>query len=197
MKHIGKLFKSLRNVKYKHVENSGSFWYSQHKNNLTIFFEWSNGKEDWKNNFDFPAKPYRDMQDKWYAHRGFLKVWKSIEPYLKDIIMCRDIENITIAGYSHGGAIALLCHEYCAYNRPDCNIIGWGFGAPRVIWGIKPQRLRNRLRNFRVIRCGKDIVTHLPPIIFGFTHANKPIEYACDKNAVDCHRPESYIGVLP
>ena len=164
---------------------------------LRIFFECSNGLTDWKNNFDFPAKPYRDMEDKWYAHRGFLRVWKAIEPHLKDVIMNAGITTIEIFGYSHGAAIALLCHEYCKFHRPDVRVYGYGFGSPRVIWGFPNKRVRERFKGFTMIRNKGDIVTHLPPTIFGFRHCRRVLtigdgSYGC----IDAHRPESYITEL-
>ena len=86
---------------------------------------------DWKNNFDFPAKPYKDMEVNWSCHRGFLRVWKSIEPYLEEVINDMTISQIYIVGYSHGAAIASLCHEYVWYHRPDLRdngLEGFGFG---------------------------------------------------------------------
>jgi hypothetical protein len=156
--------------KYKHVENAGSYYTERKEGALFIYFECSNGKLDWKHNFMFPAKPYRSMGDKWYCHRGFLKVWKSIEPYIKDEILDPTVDMITIIGYSHGGAIAQLCHEYVRFNRPDVYVYGYGFGAPRVFWGISKKAVKERFSGFVVVRNGRDLVTFLPPIFFGFRH---------------------------
>ena len=92
MTYLSKRFKEVLNADYMHlVQETASFAYEIEEyyplKTLRIYFECSNGLTDWKNNFDFPAKPYRDMQDKWYAHRGFLRVWKAIEPHLRDLIM--------------------------------------------------------------------------------------------------------------
>ena len=179
-------------------EETASYWFSKNGNRLTIFFEWSNGKTDWINNFDFPAKPYRDMDDKWYAHRGFLKVWKVIEPHLESAIKDLDIEVINIAGYSHGAAIALLCHEYCKYNRADCKVTGVGFGCPRVIWGFLKTPVKRRFEGFTVVRNKEDIVTHVPPAIFGYRHPEGmlKIDDGIICNSIDAHRPEEYINSL-
>ena len=200
MNYLSRYFKSVLNANYTHLdEETASFAYRVQDGitkGLHIYFQWSNGATDWKNNFDFPAKPYRDMEDKWYAHRGFLRVWKVIEPHLKEVIMNPDIRYIHIYGYSHGAAIALLCHEYCKYHRPDVNVWGYGFGAPRVIWGFLNERVKERFMGFVVIRNKKDIVTHLPPAIFGFRHYKvKTIgdgSYSC----IDAHRSGSYIAEL-
>lgn len=201
MNYLSRHFKSVLSQKYTHLEEeTASFAYRFEENlrlkGLHIYFEWSNGATDWKNNLDFPAKPYRDMEDKWYAHRGFLKVWKVIEPHLKEAIMNPDVRYIHIYGYSHGAAIALLCHEYCKFNRPDIKVYGYGFGAPRVIWGFPNKRVRERFRGFTVIRNKRDIVTHLPPAIFGFKHYRVKTIGSGKYNCIDAHRPESYIAEL-
>lgn len=143
---------------------------------LYILFQDSDGKVDWKNNLDFPAKAYKRMNKTvWFAHRGFLKVWKEIEPYLAPYVADTSVKKIVVAGYSHGGALALLCHEYVWYHRPDLHssLQGYGFGAPRVFWGIKNKLLKKRWEQFTVIRNINDLVTHLPPAFLGFTHVGE------------------------
>lgn len=196
---ISKTFNDVLNAEYTHLkEETASFTYKIQGDSLTIFFEWSNGKTDWKNNFDFPAKPYRDMKDKWYCHRGFLRVWKAIEPHLKETILDPSIKWIYIAGYSHGGAIAQLCYEYCNYYRPDCNVFGYGYGAPRVVWGFLKRRVKERFKGFTLVRNKGDIVTHLPPVIFGFRNIGTTIKVGklFRYNPIDAHRPENYIKEL-
>lgn len=196
---ITKTFKEILDAEYTHLEEeTASFYYKTERDILTIFFEWSNGKTDWKNNFDFPAKPYRDMCDKWYCHRGFLKVWKAIESHLKETIMNPEIKQIVIAGYSHGGAIAQLCHEYCKFNRADCSITGGGYGAPRVVWGFLNRRVKKRFDGFVLIRNKGDIVTHLPPVILGYRNIGTllTIGGSVRYNPIAAHRPENYIKEL-
>ena len=162
--------------KYIHVENDGSYFAELVDGTLNLYFECSNGMLDWKHNFMFPVKPYRDMDDKWYCHRGFLKVWKSIEPYLVDQIMSPDVTAINIVGYSHGAAIAQLCYEYVKFNRPEISVSGIGFGSPRVFWGYARTAVKARFSGFQVVRNGRDIVTYLPPIFFGFRHICELVE---------------------
>jgi hypothetical protein len=202
MSYLTNHFISILRAEYTHLEDeTASFAYKFSTDDLlvtglNIYFEWSNGATDWKNNFDFPAKPYRDMEDKWYAHRGFLRVWKAIEPHLKEAIMNPDIRYIHIYGYSHGAAIALLCHEYCKYHRPDINVYGYGFGAPRVIWGFPNKRVKKRFEGFLVIRNKRDIVTHLPPAIFGFRHYRVKTIGDGHYNSIIAHHPEAYLAEL-
>lgn len=189
-------FEKCLNPLYFHVENDGSYYHHRDGNKLYIFFECSNGKTDWKNNFDFPAQPYRDMKDKWYCHRGFLKVWKSIEPHLCDEILDLEVQYIEIVGYSHGGAIAQLCYEYVKFHRPDVHVTGFGFGAPRVFWGLATRAVRERFNGFVVVRNGRDIVTHLPPVAFGFWHICEVVKIGESVGLIKDHYPEKYIEAL-
>ena len=198
---LSALFEKCVRAQYRHVENSGDYYAERIGNTLYIYLECSNGKTDWVNNFDFPARPYRRMgRTIWYAHRGFIRVWKSIEPYIENLISDPTISNIVIVGYSHGAALAVLCHEYIWYHRPDLREVlqGYGFGCPRVFWGIQTPDLKRRWERFTVVRNIDDIVTHLPPAIFGFSHVGKMLKIG-EKGRytkIDAHRPENIITEL-
>ncbi|MBO5670789.1 MAG: hypothetical protein J6S41_04505, partial [Clostridia bacterium] len=131
------------------------------------------------------------------CHPGFLKVWKSAEPYIAEILRETAAKRITVSGYSHGGALAVLCHEYVWFTAPErrTSLTGIGFGAPRVLWRI-PGTLwpRERWTNFTVVRNIDDVVTHLPPALLGYRHAGKllTIGEAGRYSAIDAHRPEAY-----
>lgn len=188
------LFVKIRQVEYTHLEETASFAYEREGNTLHIYFEESNGATDWKNNFDFPAKPYRQMEHKWFAHRGFLRVWKVIEPHLQPQICDPTVEQIIIGGYSHGAAIAALCHEYCKYHRPDINVVGFGFGAPRVLWGFIRKAVKKRFEGFTVIRNGRDIVTFVPPKWLGYRQVGDLLYIGQESGyrPIESHYPENY-----
>lgn len=179
------LFNRVLTAKYLHTTpNQGSYAYEIEGSTLYLLFEKSNGDTDWSNNFKFPAKPYRDMGITWYAHSGFLTVWKEIEPYLAAVIRQPEIKKIIISGYSHGGAIAALAHEYVWFNRPDLrhDLETYAFGAPRVFWGFYiPDILKERWATFTVIRNGRDTVTYLPPVMFGYRHVGKILHINKDR----------------
>jgi len=195
------LYQKVLTVKYIQLEErTASFAYEREENTLYLYFEGSNGATDWRTNFDFPARPYRDMKNMWLAHRGFLKEWKVIEPHLKAVIQDPTVKRIVIAGYSHGGALALLCHEYCAYHREDIarEIYGYGFGAPRVVFAFLNKPLRKRLEHFFVVRNCRDLVTHLPPLLFGFRQAGNLLHIGKGERygAIRSHYPQSYQAEL-
>ena len=189
---------------YISVENDGDYAVKREDDTVFLCFQWSSSVEDWKNNFDFPATPYKDMQIEWKCHRGFLRVWKSIEPYIEPIIRDETVRKFIIIGYSHGAAVAALAHEYVWFNRPDLRengLEGYGFGSPRVYWGTTiKEELKERWKNFYPIRNCEDIVTHVPLTIMGFKHVGNLIcigndEYADRKfklKCLDAHRPVNY-----
>ena len=196
-----RLFLQCLNVCYSKVGRSADYATQREDDTLRIFFEASNGANDWKSNLDFPAKAYKRMDKTvWFSHRGFLKVWKEIEPSLAEMIADKSVKNVVIVGYSHGAAIAVLCHEYVWFHRPDLRttLKGYGFGCPRVFWGIKTPGLKRRWENFFVVRNVNDLVTHLPPAIFGYSHVGKMCKIGKRGNysPVQAHYPENILQEL-
>jgi len=197
---IDMLFEKCISANYTHVENAGDYAVEKIGADLYIYLERSDGSEDWRNNLNFPRRAYERMgKTVWYAHRGFLKVWKSIEKYIADAVFDPDVKRITVVGYSHGGALAVLCHEYVYFNRPDLrkSLFGYGFGAPRVIW--KPSaEIAERWDNFTVVRNPDDAVTYLPPEFLGYRHmgAMLNISKKGSYSPIDAHREENILKEL-
>ncbi len=180
------------------------------RDSLYVLFEKSNGVEDWENNLDFASvvhtssknnvrmavAAYRDMEEEWYCHGGFLRVWKSVLPYIEGALLDLGVRRIYCVGYSHGAALALLCHEYLWYHRRDLHgsVFGFGFGCPRVIYGTVP-RENERWADFYVIRNLDDTVTHLPPRILGYRHVGNLLEIGNRHNysGIEAHMAENYI----
>ena len=196
-------FENLLKVKYKASENGGSYCIERRGSELFIFFEGSNGGVDWANNLDFPSAPYSDMPCKWRCHRGFVRVFKSLLPHIKEAILDRSVSRMTICGYSHGGALALLCHEYAWYNRADLRadrLRSFAIGAPRVIFAPRGicTRLEERFVGLELVRNIDDVVTHLPPLFLGYTHPREPILIGerGKYSRIDAHRPEAYRSAL-
>lgn len=199
------LYEKCLHAKYTHTDNGGDYAIEVEGNKLYLLFEWSDGKEDWRNNFDFPARPYKRMDETWFCHRGFMRVWKAmrdeIEEKVKAILTSTpDIDKIICVGYSHGAALAVFATEDMVYLYGDTHsVAGYGFGGPRVLWGIVPKAVKERLRNFTLIRNIPDIVTHVPPALFGFRHVGKLIRLGRlgKYGPFKAHRSESYIAELP
>lgn len=177
---LKQLFNKCLTATYKTVpETQGDYKTQRVGNRLYLLLECTAQMEDWKHNFDFAAKPYKDMPKKWRAHRGFVKVWKSIIPYVENAIADPRITEIITIGYSHGAALACLAQEYIWFNRPDIRdkCYAFAFESPRVFCGWRiPEGLKERWENLYVFRNGKDIVTHVPPAIFGYKHVGTLIK---------------------
>lgn len=199
-----RLFEKCLGADYIHTAEGGDYAIQAEGNTLFLLFECSDGREDWKNNFDFPAKPYKNMTPKWRCHRGFLRVWKAMRNEL-EIKVAEALKNnpytaeIVCIGYSHGAAISVLATENFAYLYGDkIKVSGYGFGTPRVLWGVVPREVGERLSRFVSVRNIPDIVTHVPPCVFGFRNAGAMVEIGGHGkySPVKAHYPEAYINEL-
>ena len=134
---------------------------------VRVAFKGSTSKMDWRQNFKFWKAPYKNMMDKWYAHAGFVEKWKSIE----DQVMAELVKTegpIRVYGFSQGGAIAVLAHECIRYHMPDRLIVTKTWGAPRVV--AFGGRIKSRFEGIVQIQHKGDIIPHLPPWLFGYSH---------------------------
>lgn len=201
MPSLSDLFRRCLQANYITLGHSADVAIERIGDTLYIYLECSDGGDDWRNNIDFPSRAYAHADGTtWRAHRGFLKVWGELEEYVAPLVADEKIGHIVTVGYSHGGALATLCHEYIWYHRPDLRerIEGYGFGAPRVIWGVYGQDILSRWQRFTVIRNIDDIVTHLPPRLLGYTHVGQMLEIG-EKGRYSCtaaHRPENILAEL-
>ena len=165
---------------------------------LDLYFEASNGKEDWKSNLDFPARASCEGGVCFACHRGFLRVYQSMAPAILPLIKNPLLGRIYFIGYSHGAALATLAYAAAVGLRPDLKgeLRGLGFGSPRVLFG-KPSD-PSLFKGFYPVRNRNDAVTYLPPALLGYRHVNRVLavgergRYA----PLDAHRPESYANSL-
>lgn len=195
---LSTLFDRCLSAPYIHVGEGADYYTERIGSTLYIYLESSNGEEDWKNNLDFPTRAYcRGKECPFRAHRGFLRVWEALIPVLAPLIADESVRKVVTVGFSHGAALAVLCHEYVWYRRADLRASqeGYGFGCPRVLWGACPVE---RWERFTVIRNLDDLVTHLPPAILGFRHVGKMIEIGTRGrySRTDAHRPENIAAEL-
>ena len=195
---MSRLFARCLEAPYLQAAESASYYLERKGAILYVYLQSSNGLEDWKNNLDFPARPYHGRG--WMAHRGFVRVWKALEPYVANAITDPRLQGIVIVGYSHGGALAVLCHEYVNFHRSDIRsqIQSFAFGAPRVIWGVLSPKNLQRWEHLTLVRNLDDLVTHLPPRMLGYTHVGKLLEIgeAGRYSRIDAHRSENIMREL-
>ena len=196
-------YTTVKVTKKKFERYEVDYKFQEEGDTLYIFFEPSDGRIDWRVNFSYWRKPYKDMEINYRVHGGFLESWKLIE----DIIIEKVTEKapdgayrwrkVVIAGYSHGGALAALCHEGVWFHREDLRekegaLVGISFDGPRMFAGLKiPKELKERWRNFYVFRNHSDIVTHLPPVIFFFRHVGDKVMIGAGDNPglIKAHYP--------
>lgn len=197
---LSRIFERCLTVNYTHAEGGVDFAKEIKNGVLYVYFQDSDGCGDWKTNLDFPAVFCKNgTEGGFYAHRGFVRAWGYAEKYVSEMIKDFDGQ-IVCTGYSHGGALALLCHGYIWQASPVHRerLQGFGFGAPRVLWGVKTEGIKKTWENFTVIRNTDDIVTHLPPAVFGFFHTDKMLEIGQrgKYTATDAHRSENILTEL-
>ncbi len=158
------------------VENPKSgvqYFLRRNGDTLWITFRGSDSPVDWKANLAFWRKsiPYDSMEPKIRVHAGFLNDYKSRD--VRDRILeevSEDIHFIKITGHSLGAALAVLCAADLQYNRPDADIEVIVFGCPRVGNKAFAQDYNKRVDKTVRVENGNDIVTKVPPALFGFRH---------------------------
>lgn len=160
--------------------NHVSWDFEWHDSTLLLFFQPSCEKIDWARNFFFKKVPYKHMNEKFKVHAGFLKAWKEVSSEIRKLVHDSKVKRIVISGYSHGAALAGLCFETCAYERPDLkasdNIVGYGFECPRFLAEKHPSKeLLDRWDGFYDIYIPGDIVHSLPLKLFRYANVGKSV----------------------
>ncbi len=101
------------------------------------------------------------------VHRGFRAALDSIWPALTDSLSRLSAgRTVWFAGHSHGAALATLAADLYPGTRGVCT-----FGSPRVGDPTFAAALTAKfaMRMLRFVN-NHDIVTHVPPPLFGYTH---------------------------
>ena len=78
-------------------------------------------------------------------------------------------------------------------------IYGIGFDSPRVYAGFTVKKeLQERWAQYIVFRNHSDIVTHVPPVLFGYCHVGTVIQIGKDLkiNPVESHYPDNILMAL-
>jgi hypothetical protein len=184
--------------KFENIGDSLSFRILVTADAVVLAFQGSYEKRDWINNFYFIAKPYRKMPKLWFCHSGFARAWDSGKDYITERVKNYILENgnkkFIITGYSHGAAIATLAHEWFVFNgfHPKTVV----FGCPRVLW-MPAKWMEERFVGYTSIGTRGDIVTHVPPALFGFRHIFKVQRIGEQKMISHLpHYPDNYLNNL-
>lgn len=153
--------------------------YKKEKDTVHILIHGMSSWDDLKYCMDFFVAPYKHMKHKWYAHRGFVKDYKSIQTFILNL--CKTVKVVNLYGLSRGAAIATLAYEDIRYNFPDLSINGYGFASPSVIW-MPTKETRKLFENFNNIKVLGDPVTLLPPWWIGFSHVGNKMIFKGKRN---------------
>lgn len=166
------LFVIIQNAEYTTVGDDVQYAIVEKDEGVYLLFQQSTSEEDWKVNFDFPAEVYKNQESAIIAHRGYVNAWKEIN----DQVLTQFINWVAatgkkpyIAGWSYGGAMAVLAAEdyfYRTTEKPELIT----FGAPKVLWGKKSRDyvrtcITPESKQYAHVN---DLVPRLPPF-FGYT----------------------------
>lgn len=143
MKEPWTLFNMLNSCYFKKAGKDVDYYVLQDHKDLAIylFLAPTNSNADWKTNFDFPVKLYKNQEGSFLVTRGWRNAWRSANDVIMGELIAAYNDNpqyqVTICGWSYGGAMALLAAEDWHYR------MGWAvnrvvtWGAPNPLWGKK------------------------------------------------------------
>lgn len=174
-----KLFTEIKTASYKKTGDDVDYCIHVDSNEkqIKLLFQESSSSRDWEINLNFPAKVYKQQKSCLKAHRGFALAYKSandkIMEELEGYMKVMDDYSVLIAGWSLGGALAVLAAEdfYFRFNKQAVLVT---FGAPKVLFGSQSKfYLRDCISKCFQIANHNDLVTYLPPFP-GYTHICLP-----------------------
>lgn len=181
-----------RNMKWITSGDDTQYCFLEEDGENILFFAPSNSLEDWKNNFCFWKKPYKQMKTKFYVHSGFLKCWKLIEDEILDYIKGSKMTNLTIVGWSYGGALATICTEDIWFTFPKLKTRTITFGSPKAFSKIGFKNIKERFTNMFMFKNGPDIITTLPFSFLGYNHVDSLINIGDKPILLGYFRPDLY-----
>ncbi|MBR6782209.1 MAG: hypothetical protein IKM33_03315 [Clostridia bacterium] len=196
---LARLFRKCLHAPYVTSSNSADLYVEKQGSTLYFYFQGSDGAEDWLNNLDIPVKALQMADGEYlFAHRGFVRVFGALLPRIREAASDSSVRSVFVVGFSHGAALAVLCHGYLWQTVSPLrgHLTGYGFGCPRVLWGRIPHK--EIWESFTVVRNLNDVVTHVPPAFLGYRHVGKLLEIG-EKgkySPVDAHRPENILREL-
>ena len=160
-----------------------------------------NKVRDWMTDLMFRKKvlPYGNKHSKVRVHRGFIGAYKSVRGQVHGAVKqyVGAHKPIIVLGHSLGGALATLCAvdlQYCM--QPTGALFGFGrvlkvytFGSPRVgNASFSKSYIRRVPRTWRTWGWW-DVVSKVPPRIFGFKHVSEGFGLKC-RHDIKCYLRE-------
>ena len=184
-------------------ENGVQCYLRRQGDTLFITFRGSYSAKYWNVDLTFfkTCIPYDICNPKIRVHSGFLNAYK--RPSVRNRIHCAvtsDVRHVRVAGHSYGAALAVLCAVDLEYHYPCLDYEVLLFGCPRV--GNRAFRKSYNKRVFKTLRVenGNDIVTKVPPALWGFRHVGVKIHVGAPRLpgvvSLNQHRPQYYVASL-
>lgn len=147
-----------------------------YENRILIAFRGTDSCRDMLSNLQFFKKTVCHMPDskKIRIHSGFYKAYTEAKIFDKIVKVITDkTKRIEITGHSYGGALALICAADLAHRFPDIEYEVVVFGTPRTGNKAFAEFFDKYLPNTSRIENRGDIITKLPPPLFGYRHVGK------------------------
>lgn len=177
------LYLKIKSTKYNESGNDvdWSIFVSDADKIVFLLFKCTDSDYDWKINFKFPCIMYKNNLMR--VHKGYATTYKTANDHiLTEFIKCVDTHpeyKVVIAGWSYGGAMAVLAAEDFNYRtRTDKNDVNSGkkatlitYGCPRIIGSSKGRKyVKSTIAaDSKQFANRFDIVTHVVPF-FWYKH---------------------------
>ena len=194
---VAELYGSILSARYFDLgREEASYRIQRIGRTMHVLFEWSDGVIDWRHNLTWLPIRVSLGGVPLHVHRGLYATYHALRERVMSSLSDARIGRVLIGGYSHGAALAALAFaELTDRRRTGQLVVGYGFGAPRVLWGTSAPMLFD---GFFTVRCGTDAVTHLPPQLLGYRHVGELISLPTPdgRGPFACHAPDAYTEAL-
>ncbi|KAG2393441.1 hypothetical protein C9374_006972 [Naegleria lovaniensis] len=195
------------------------------KNRDTVIVSYRGSKTaiDWANNLNVDSEPAYLGPSSSHAgnvHEGFWDSYSSTKSSMISYLskLFGPNTRIIFTGHSQGGAVAMIAALDFAFHHPSMNqnVKLITFGQPRTVKSDFLKTFNNYIKHYtrfvilasesikdwitgRVVitPAQDDIVTTVPPKIFGFQHAGHRIDLTCPvRGLVKCHDMTFYLSAF-
>jgi hypothetical protein len=155
----------------------------------------SNDFKDWFDNFRIIGTTRSGYGR---VPRGFYTNLDRLAPKIMELIKDHRDKTVTISGHSRGGAIAFLLAIFL--HRQGFRITDIvTFGCPNVGKSNFIREVKRIKANIRMYKNGSDLITTLPPFIFGYKKPSRQIQIGKKRwwgTSIEDHYRESYSRVI-
>lgn len=173
-----------------------------YENSILIAFRGTDSAKDIASDMQFFKKTVCHMPGgrKIRIHSGFYKSYTDAKIFDKIVKYITDkTKRIEITGHSYGGALALICAADLAHRFTHIDYEVVVFGTPRTGNKAFADFFNEYIPNTSRIENRGDIITKLPPPLFGYRHVGKtykigssriPFLYSFKKHSLCSYRQQ-------